>query len=153
MQRRDFIKVIVGSAVAWPLAARAQRSVTPVIGLLSAREASEAPQLLTAFRQGLKELGFVEGQNITIEYRFAGNQNDQLPALAADLIHRQVTVIVAVTTPAALAAKAATTTVPIVFQAGADPVQFGLVAALTDPAAMSPASQISASALPRNALS
>ena len=97
MRRREFI-IFLSGAVASPLAARAQRLVTPVIGFLSAREASEAPQLLTAFRQGLKELGFVESQNIAIEYRFAGNQNDQLPALAADLVQRQVTVIVAVTT-------------------------------------------------------
>ena len=102
MRRREFIILLGGAVTAWPLIARAQRLVTPVIGFLSAREASEAPQLLTAFRQGLKELGFVESQNIAIEYRFAGNQNDQLPALAADLVQRQVTVIVAVTTSVAL---------------------------------------------------
>ena len=132
MRRREFI-IFLSGAVAPPLAARAQRLVTPVIGFLSAREASEAPQLLTAFLQGIMYLGFVEINNIAIEYRFAVNKNDQLPALAADLVQRQVTVIVAVTTPAALAAKAATTTVPIVFQTGADPVQIGLVASLNRP--------------------
>src|SRR5262249_4080766 len=101
--------------------------------LLTSRGRDDVPELLAAVRQGLKDTGFVEGQNVTIEYRFAGNQNERLPALAADLVHLQVTVIVATTAQAALAAKAATTTIPIVFETGSNPIQLGLVASLNRP--------------------
>ena len=133
MRRRDFIKVVAGSAITWPLIARAQQRSVSLIGLLDSRASRDAPQLLAATLQGLKDTGFVEGQNVAIEYRFAGNENERLPTLADDLVHRQVAVIVALGTPATMAAKAATTTIPIVFGTAGDPVKLGFVASLNRP--------------------
>jgi len=132
VKRREFITVL-GGAAAWPLGARAQRSATPVIGLLSSVTAKEWAPFIVAFLQGLNELGFVEGQNVAIEQRWAEGQYDRLPAMAADLIQRRVAVIAALTTPAAAAAKGVTSTVPIVFTTIGDPVQIGLVTSLSRP--------------------
>jgi putative tryptophan/tyrosine transport system substrate-binding protein len=133
VRRREIIEIIAGSVVGWPLVAGAQRSGMPVIGYLSSITSGGAPELLVSFREGLGEAGFVEGQNVAIEYRWAEGRYDRLPALAAELVGRRVNVIYAYATPAALAAKAATLTIPIVFSIGADPVALGLVESFNRP--------------------
>jgi putative ABC transport system substrate-binding protein len=133
MRRRELVTLVACAAIVWPLAARAQQASVPVVGVLSSQSQASEAALLAEWRQALSETGYVDGRSVAFEYRFADGQSDRLPTLAADLVRRQVAVLVANTTPPAFAAKAATATIPIVFMTGVDPVEVGLVASFNRP--------------------
>jgi putative tryptophan/tyrosine transport system substrate-binding protein len=133
MRRREFVTLLSGAAVAWPLAARAQQPALPIVGFLSGSSADTYTRLVSAYKKGLDEIGFADGRDLTIEYRWAEGHYEKLPALAADLVHRQVAVIVSSSSTASVAAKEATSIIPIVFSSGEDPVKAGLVTSLNRP--------------------